>query len=288
VYSDEAAKSGPLTVAQLSDFERDGFLYFDNFYDADAIAALQAEAERLRVSEEIRQSELAVTEPTSGETRSVFAVQTVSDLFSKLARDERLMGIVHQILSSDVYLHQACVNMKPGFRGKEFYWHSDFETWHAEDGMPSMRAVSCSIALTDNFAYNGPVMVMPGSHKHFCQCTGWTPESHYQTSLKKQDYGVPSDEQLEWLTEQGGIASPTGKAGSLMLLDCNILHGSNGNISPYPRRNAFFVYNSVENQLEEPFAADERRPWFLGNREPEILTPVDFQQEIANVSMQPA
>ncbi len=43
----------------------------------------------------------------------------------------------------------------PGFTGSGFYWHSDFETWHAEDGMPSMRAVSCSIALTENFAYNG-------------------------------------------------------------------------------------------------------------------------------------
>lgn len=28
---------------------------------------------------------------------------------------------------------------------------SDFETWHAEDGMPVPRAVSLSIALTDNY-----------------------------------------------------------------------------------------------------------------------------------------
>ena len=55
------------------------------------------------------------------------------------------MTIAEQILGSQVYIHQSRVNLKPGFKGKEFYWHSDFETWHIEDGMPRMRALSCSI-----------------------------------------------------------------------------------------------------------------------------------------------
>src|SRR3546814_10756649 len=42
------------------------------------------------------------------------------------------------------------LNYKPGFKGKEFYWHSDFETWHVEDGMPQMRALSMSILLAEN------------------------------------------------------------------------------------------------------------------------------------------
>ena len=40
--------------------------------------------------------------------------------------------------------------MMPGFTGSGFSWHSDFETWHAEDGMPSIRTVSCSIPLMEN------------------------------------------------------------------------------------------------------------------------------------------
>ena len=269
-------EDGPLTPAQVAEFEKHGFLFFDSFLGRDEVAALKNETEELRVSEAVRQSEVAVNEPTTGDTRSIFAVESVSDMIRDLVSDQRLLGMVRQLLGGDVYPNQTRLNFKPRFRGKEFYWHSDFETWHAEDGMPRMRAVSCSIALSDNFAYNGPLMLVPGSHKHYCQCQGWTPDAHYQQSISKQDLGVPSDEQLEWLTNAGGIAAPTGNAGSIVLYDCNTMHGSNGNITPYPRINLFVAYNSVANALVEPYAADEPRPWYYGNREPEPLNPVDF------------
>jgi ectoine hydroxylase len=280
VYGSAPNAFSVLTASHLADYERDGFLFLDSFFTNGELKALQGELDALRTSEQVRQSEIAVTEPTSGETRSIFAVHTVSELLAKVAADERLLGIVRQILGSEVYIHQSRLNFKPGFRGKEFYWHSDFETWHAEDGMPSMRAISCSIALTDNYEFNGPLMLIPGSHKHFCQCSGITPENHYQQSLKKQDYGVPNDEQLTWLVEQGGIVVPKGPAGSVTLFECNTMHGSNGNITPFPRSNFFVVYNSVENVLTDPFAADDERPWFLGNREPEPIAPVDFRAEL--------
>ncbi len=288
VYASTPRTTGPLTAAQLEHYERDGFLHLESFYSQDEITALLDELERLRTSERVRQSELGITEPTSGEIRSVFAVHTVSDLFGNLARDGRLVGMMQQILGSRVYIHQARVNFKPGFRGKEFYWHSDFETWHAEDGMPGMRAISCSIALTDNYEFNGPLMVIPGSHRHYCQCTGRTPDNHFERSLKKQDYGVPSDEQLRWLVSQRGIEVPKGPAGSIVIFECNLMHGSNGNITPYPRSNAFFVYNSVDNALGEPYAAERGRPWFLAERSPEPLEPVDFRAIVNQRTKQPA
>jgi ectoine hydroxylase len=49
------------------------------------------------------------------------------------------------------------------------------------------------------------------------------------------------------------------------------MHGSNGNITPFARRNVFLVYNSVENALVEPFAAPGRRPEFIAAR---TFTPV--------------
>jgi len=46
-------------------------------------------------------------------------------------------------------------------------------------------------------------------------------------------------------------------------------------MSPWPRSNLFFVYNSVENQLVEPFCGNKPRPDFLGNRtRTEALQPV--------------
>ncbi|MCC6796076.1 MAG: ectoine hydroxylase [Candidatus Hydrogenedentes bacterium] len=274
-------KPGQLSRAELSAFESNGYIVIRDLLNEREINMLQHECERLRRSERIRQSELAVTEPTSGETRSIFAVQTVSDVFAGLVRHKNILSAVRQLLGGDVYLHQTRANLKPGFRGKEFYWHSDFETWHAEDGMPSMRAVSCSIALTDNYEFNGPLMLVPGSHMYFAQCLGRTPDGHYLKSLKKQEYGVPSDAQLEWMVKEHGIDVPKLQAGSMVIFDCNTMHGSNSNITPYPRTNIFAVYNSIENTLQEPFAAEAARPWFLGNREPEILEPADFS-EIGN------
>src|SRR3546814_19786785 len=92
------------------------------------------------------------------------------------------------VCSSDL---QSRLNYKPGFVGKEFYWHSDFETWHVEDGMPQMRALSMSILLAPNTVLNGPLMIIPGSHRKYLTCVGETPEDHYRSSLKKQEYGVP-------------------------------------------------------------------------------------------------
>src|SRR5690606_14002734 len=147
--------------------------------------------------------------------------------------------------------HQSRVNFKPAFVGKEFYWHSDFETWHVEDGLPRMRALSISINLTDSTDLNGPLMVIPGSRRSFVACVGETPENHYQESLRRQQYGVPDPRVLTELA-QTGIVTAKGKAGSVVLFDCNAMHGSNSNITPFPRCSLFIVYNSVENTPQRP------------------------------------
>ena len=188
-------------------------------------------------------------------------------VIAELAADPRIVEPVSQILGSEVYVHQSRVNLKPGFTGKDFYWHSDFETWHAEDGMPRMRALSVSVSLTENHEWNGSLMVVPGSHLKFVGCAGETPEGHYRQSLRDQEYGVPSREALTRLVAEGGIHQVTGAPGSAVLFDCNVMHGSNGNITPFARRNVFLVYNSVENALVEPFAAPGRRPEFIASRE---------------------
>lgn len=109
------------------------------------------------------------------EIRSIFAMHELSDAFDRMTRDPRLLDMVRQLLGSEVYIHQSRINSKAGFCGNGFDWHSDFETWHSEDGMPAMRAVSASIMLTENNAFNGPVMLIPGSHQQFVPCVGRTP-----------------------------------------------------------------------------------------------------------------
>ncbi|MYV45725.1 ectoine hydroxylase [Streptomyces sp. SID2888] len=262
---------GPIPVADLQAYERDGFLAMDELIGPDEVARYRRELERLVTDPGIRADERSIVEPKSREIRSVFEVHRISEVFAELVRDERVVGRARQILGSDVYVHQSRINVKPGFGASGFYWHSDFETWHAEDGLPHMRAVSVSIALTDNHDTNGGLMIMPGSHRTFLGCAGATPEDNYRRSLRMQEAGTPSDEALTALADRHGIRLFTGRAGSATWFDCNCMHGSGDNITPFPRSNVFIVFNSVENAALEPFAAPVRRPEFIGARD---FTPV--------------
>jgi len=262
----EGAYADALSAGQLDSYARDGFILLEDVFDEADVKALLEEIRRMSTDPAITALEEAITEPGSDAVRSIFRVHELSDRIAKLARDPRLIHVARQILGSEVYMHQSRANMKPGFKGKEFYWHSDFETWHVEDGMPRMRALSCSVLLTDNNACNGPLMLVPGSHTQFISCLGETPDDHYKQSLKKQEYGVPDPLSLQLLAEQGGIRPMTAKAGSVVFFDCNTMHGSNGNISPWPRANVFMVYNSMENTLGAPLYGLKPRPEHIAAR----------------------
>ncbi|MGO1766878.1 ectoine hydroxylase [Advenella sp. S44] len=282
VVYDNGTYADALSAEQLASYERDGFLVMDNLFSEQEVKMLMDEVLAMTKDSKIAASDEAITEPGSNAVRSIFRVHALNKAIDRLSRDPRLIHVARQILGSEVYLHQSRANLKPGFKGKEFYWHSDFETWHTEDGMPNMRALSCSVLLTDNNACNGPLMVVPGSQRQFISCRGVTPDENYKKSLKAQEYGVPDPLSLELLAEQGGIQAVTGKAGSVVFFDCNTMHGSNGNISPWPRANVFMVYNSVENTLNAPKYGLAPRPEYIATREfTGALEPLDALQEVA-------
>ncbi|MDB1088458.1 ectoine hydroxylase [Streptomyces sp. ACA25] len=270
VWSEPGA-TGPIQADDLADYEHDGFLAIDELITAEEVEVYRRELARLTNDPVMRADERSIVEPQTQDIRTVFEVHKISDVFARLVRDPRVVGRARQILGSDVYVHQSRINVKPGFGATGFYWHSDFETWHAEDGLPNMRTVSVSIALTENYATNGGLMIMPGSHRTFLGCAGATPKNNYKKSLQMQDAGTPSDEQLTKMAEAHSIRLFTGKAGSAVWFDCNAMHGSGDNITPHPRSNVFIVFNSVENTAVEPFAAPVRRPDFIGARD---FTPV--------------
>ncbi|NLS74877.1 ectoine hydroxylase [Bradyrhizobium brasilense] len=274
VIHSDWSESAPLTRQQAEQFDRDGFLVLKDVLSPEEVDHLQTQAKKLLSSPNGLNPETIIAEPDSQEIRSVFEIHSQSRVIGRLAADARLSGIAQFLLNDKVYIHQSRLNYKPGFEGKEFYWHSDFETWHVEDGMPRMRALSMSVLLAENTPDNGPLMLMPGSHRVFLTCIGATPEDHYRTSLKKQEYGVPDRQSLTELAHRHGIVAPTGKAGTVVIFDCNTMHGSNGNITPFPRANAFFVYNAVSNRLQAPFGVKKPRPSFVAARsDPKALVP---------------
>lgn len=265
---------GLLNSQQIKNYERDGFLWLDRFFPQHMISSFLEELDVMAQDRHFCEREEVVMDSNRERIRSVFAMHEISSAFDELTRDPLLLDMVQQLLGGDVYIHQSRINSKSGFSGNGFEWHSDFETWHSEDGMPEMRAISASIMLTENNPFNGPLMLIPGSHEYFIPCAGTTPDNNWEQSLKQQTVGLPPQQAVSTLAQKHGIKAPTGPAGSLLLFECNTLHASNRNMSPWPRANLFFVYNSVDNRLVQPFARTPRRPHYLAARDrTEALTP---------------
>lgn len=282
IYTSEDKRfDGPLSRGQVESYERNGYLFFDSFFSPDEITPFLTDLDEYNEDEDFKGLEQTIIEPYADEVRSIFGLHQLSERFDRLTRDPRLLEIAHQLLDSEVYIHQSRLNYKPGFTGTGFNWHSDFETWHSEDGMPRMRCFSMSILLTENNEFNGPLMLIPGSHRWFIPTEGKTPEENWKESLKNQTLGVPTADNLHRMADKGGLVAPTGPTGSVILFECNTLHASANNLSPWPRSNLFFVYNSVENRMEKPFCGNRPRPEFLATRKDDAgLTPVsDYRDE---------
>lgn len=260
-----------LKKEQLDFFEHNGYLILPDFVATKDVERMKNEAMRLKNS--LVDREELVIEPGSDELRSIFSLHSFSEDIREFASSSRILDPVMQIIGDEVYIMQSRLNIKPAYKGKSFPWHSDFETWHVEDGMPRMRAVTAWVMLTESNDYNGPLYVIPGSHKKYISCAGRTGENNHKQSLVKQVLGVPKPESIDEIIQKKGIKAIHGTVGTLVIHDCNLVHGSPDNISPWSREILMFVYNSFENRVGRPFSGLKSRPEHLSVRSPIPLSP---------------
>jgi len=248
---------GPLTEPDLRFFGENGFLVLERYLEADAVAQYTAHLQKLtRKLKRSRAAEL-VRDPATEELTSVYAIHESDPDSAELARDPRLVAIVSQILQTHVYIHQSRLEMKRGFSPDVQRWRSEFEAWHAEDGMPRMRALSAVFALDESTPAGGPRLLIPGSHRDFVSCLGKGAQS---------EPSLPDEDTLRTITDRGGLFSFTAPVGSLILLDCNLMCASGPSLSPYPRTELCVTYNSVKNTLVDPFCGLEPRPEYIASR----------------------
>ncbi|GAB1514791.1 phytanoyl-CoA dioxygenase family protein [Actinophytocola sp. KF-1] len=249
--------AGPIDRATVAAHHAKGFSVHRDLFSPAEVAAYRDELARLAADPALAGDDR--TELTDdGDVGVIYEVHAISELVAELVVDPRVLDRARQLLGSDVYIHQSRIEYLPAFRGKGAYWHSPFETWHAEDGMPCPRAVSVAIPLSGQQELTGELMAMPGSHRTFVP-----------TPLGSG--GVPGKEHLESLGTAYGIERFTDTEGSVLVFDANLMQGSADNITPFPRTNIHVVFSSVENRLCAPFAGGEPRPAYLANRDAAAL-----------------
>ena len=148
-----------------------------------------------------------------------------------------------QILDGPVYMHQYKVNAKAAFDGEVWQWHQDYGTWHRDDEMPEPRAMNIAVFVDEVSAANGPLLFIPGSHRH------GVVEAGHDLETTSYPLWTLSREKVTELAERGGCMAPTGPAGSMLLFSSLMVHASPPNISPFGRTIVYLSLCHVHNHI---------------------------------------
>ncbi len=235
-----------LTEDQIKHFHTEGYLFLPETFSAAEVAILREEAENV-----YRQERPEVWREKSGAPRTAFAAHLYNEGFGLLGKHPRMIQPVEQIFGEQVYMHQYKVNAKASFTGDVWQWHQDYGTWARDDGMPEPRAMNIAVFLDEVMPINGPLMLVPRSHTQGVLAAG-----HDVTTTSYPLWTLDEDT-VTRLVDQGGIVAPTGKPGGLLMFHGNLVHGSAGNITPYPRKIVYLTLNAVSNYIRKP----TRKEW---------------------------
>ena len=245
-----------LAPEQIRQFEDEGYFFLPECFSEEEVAVLRDEAEEIYKSD--RQE---VWREKTGAPRTAFAAHTYNQAFRLLGRHPRLVEPLEQLFGEKVYTHQFKINAKAAFEGDVWQWHQDYGTWARDDGMPEPRAMNIAVFMDEVMAINGPLMLIPKSHKH------GTLAAEHDVATTSYPLWTLDKETVIKLAREGGIVAPTGKPGAVLMFHGNLVHGSAPNITPYPRRIVYLTLCAVSNYIRTP-----TRPEWIAHRD---FTPIE-------------
>ncbi len=226
-----------LTQAERERYFAQGFLCLPGHLPADRLRTLRdttaAQLERARHETEPGEA-FDLGPGHSAERPNVRRNRAVVDrdpYYWELACDPVLTDLAADLLGPDVKFHSGKLNCKSGGAGDAVKWHQDIQAWPHT----CFSVLTLGVYLEDVGLEQGPLAVVPGSHRGplFDQMPGGKWSGHL------------SDADVASLDTEGA-AQLTGPAGTVMAIDCCVVHGSRPNLSPRPRPLLLYVYSSAD------------------------------------------
>ena len=229
-----------LSAEEVARFEQQGYLFFPSRFTISEAAVLARAARAVYALEREE-----IWRESSGAARTAFAAHTYNEAFRRLGRHPRLIEPVMQLVDGPVYMHQYKVNAKAAFDGEVWQWHQDFGTWHRDDEMPEPRAMNIAVFVDEVTAANGPLLLLPESHRQGVFTAGH--------DLETTSYPLWTLDRatVTRLAERGGCVAPTGPAGSMLLFSSLLVHASPPNISPFGRTIVYLSLCHVDNHIRK-------------------------------------
>ena len=150
-------------------------------------------------------------------------------LFFKLSRNKNIINIAKKLLGGSVRFHHCKLNFKlPSKKGGEVSWHQDWAFYpHTNDDL-----ITVGVYLEDCFEENGPLQVVPKSHK----------QKIFNHHNKKKEFVGKICEKINFKN----IKFLTGKAGTVTFHHVRTIHGSGLNLKKSKRPLMLFGYTNVD------------------------------------------
>jgi len=157
-----------LTPEQLEAYHRQGYVVVEDLVSSVEVEALHNRLReythdgrplgsiRVQIEPRVQRGELEVNHPGDA-IRKVDSLVEGDELFRKLGLNENIVGIISQVLGSDIKMFRNALLMKPPEVGSQKGWHQDSPYWPIQP----MNLCSCWFALDDATAENGCLAEYP-------------------------------------------------------------------------------------------------------------------------------
>src|SRR6185295_10116627 len=143
-----------------------------------------------------------------------------------------MTDLAADVVGPDVTFHHAKLNVKAGKGSRGFKWHQDIQAWPHTDFSP----VSFGIYIDGCRDDQGPLAFVRDSHKGRL-FSMYDDAGNFVVRIRDEETGWIRKDQIE---------APTGPAGTVVLVNCRIVHGSLINRSDDNRPLLLAVYSSAD------------------------------------------
>jgi ectoine hydroxylase-related dioxygenase (phytanoyl-CoA dioxygenase family) len=210
-----------LSSAQIDSYREQGYLMLPSVLDAatvaemrEVIAGLLAGARGLERHTDVYDLEDS-HRPEAPRVRRIKAPHTHTPFFDRLVRSAAVLEPVRQLIGPSVRLQNSKLNLKSAGYGAAVEWHQDWAFYpHTNDDI-----LAIGILVNDVDEENGPLMVVPGSHRG--PLFDHHNEGLFCGAIDLAAAGI----------DIGKAVKLTGPAGSMSLHHVRMVHGSDLNRS---------------------------------------------------------
>jgi len=225
-----------LTQVEIDFYNEQGYLVLHDVVPQEILRASIAETERLVAVSSTLTGPISMLDldpshaPEMPRVRRIKSPHEHSEYFRGLAADPAILDLLDPLMPSGVRIHNTKVNMKSAGMGESIEWHQDWAFYpHTNDDV-----LAVGIYLDDCTEENGPMMVIPGSHKGPTHNHHEGPYFCGAMDLEKCDVDLSK------------AAPLMGPAGTLTIHHARLIHGSAYNRSSRSRRFLLYAYAAVD------------------------------------------